>query len=200
MRRFSLTAALSAAVMILALPLCAQEGSAARKAEEEKAGGAAKPDIVLVEIEPFSYAAVEMTGSYEQHADAFMKLYGAAGQQGLPMTEAPFGIYWNSPDDTAEEELKWEIGMPLPGDKKLEAPIIMKKWEYTTVVQRDFEGAIDSDEMRGVYYAMFEWMEKNGYEPAGPMMEKFLNMPSANEKGEMIGKVQILIPVQKKQK
>lgn len=200
MRKFSLAAALFAAVMILALPLAAQEGAAARKAVDKKAEEAVKPEIVLVNIEPFSYAAVEMTGSYAQHADAFMKLYSAVGQQGLPMSEAPFGIYWNSPEDTPEEELKWEIGMPLPAGKEVPAPIVMKKWEYTTVVQKDFEGAIDSEDMRGVYYAMFEWMEKNGYELAGPMLERFVNTPYPNEKGEMIGKVQIILPVQKKQK
>ena len=193
MRRLSLPVAIFAAVMILTLPLSAQEGND-KKATEE----AGKTDIELVEIEPFFYCAVEMTGSYTQHPQAFMKLYTKARKQGLSMAGMPFGIYWNSPDDTTEEDLKWEIGMPVPGNKEIAAPIVKKKWEHTTVLQRDFEGAIDSDEMRAVYYSMFEWIEKNGYELAGPMMEKFLNTPSPSEKGEMIGKVQIVFPVQKK--
>ena len=114
------------------------------------------------------------------------------------MTGTPFGIYWNSPNDTAEEDLKWEIGMVVPEDKEIAAPIVKKKWEHTTVVQRDFEGAIDSDELHAVYYAMYEWIGSNGYEMAGPMLERFLSTPSPNEKGEMIGKVQIVFPVQKK--
>ena len=65
-------------------------------------------------------------------------------------------------------------------------------------MQRDFEGGIDSDELRAVYYAMYEWIGANGYEMAGPMLERFLNSPSPNEKGEFIGKVQIVFPVQKK--
>ena len=194
MRRLSLPIAVFAAVIILALPLSAQEEAAAKKAEK-----ALKTEIELVEIEPFSYAAVEMTGSYTQHPDAFMKLYSEAGKQGLPMTGAPFGIYWNSPEDAAEEDLKWEIGMVVPEDKEIQAPIVLKKWEHTTVVQRDFEGGIDSDELRAVYYAMYEWIGANGYEMAGPMLERFLNSPSPNEKGEFIGKVQIVFPVQKKQ-
>ena len=114
------------------------------------------------------------------------------------MTAAPFGIYWNSPNDTAEEELKWEIGVPVPGDKELAAPVVLKKWEHTTVIQRDFEGALKSDELKAVYFAMYEWIEANGYEMAGPMLERFLNTPMPNEKGEVIGKVQIVFPVQKK--
>ncbi len=194
MRRLSLPLAVFTAVMILALPLSAQEGND-KKATE----GTGKTDIELVEIEPFFYCSVEMTGSYTQHPEAFMKLYAEAGKQGLPMTGAPFGIYWNTPDDTAEEDLKWEIGMAVPEDKEIAAPIVKKEWEHTTVVQRDFDGAIDSDELRAVYYAMYEWIGANGYEMAGPMLERFLSTPSPNEKGEMIGKVQIVFPVQKKE-
>jgi effector-binding domain-containing protein len=165
---------------------------------DKEVGEAVKTELAVIEIEPFHYVAVEMTGSYTQHPDAFMKLYSAAGQQGLPMSGAPFGIYWNSPNDTAEEDLKWEIGMPVSGDKEIAAPIVLKKWEFTTVIQRDFEGTIDSDEIKAVYFSMYGWIEANGYELAGPMLERFLNTPSPNEKGEMIGKVQIVFPVQKK--
>ncbi len=192
MRRLSLPVAIFAAVMILTLPLSAQEEVAAKKTEN-----GLKTEIEVIEIESFSYASVEMTGSYTQHPEAFMKLYTEAGKQGLPMTGAPFGIYWNSPNDTAEEDLKWEIGMIVPEDKEIQAPIVLKKWEHPTVVQRDFEGGIDSEELRAVYYAMYEWIGANGYEMAGPMLERFLNTPSPNEKGETIGKVQIVFPVQK---
>ena len=193
MRRLLLSAAIVAGVIILALPLSAQEEAAGIKAAK-----AMKMEIELTKIAPFSYAAVEMTGSYTQHPDAFMKLYSAAAQQGISMTEAPIGIYWNSPNDTAEEELKWEIGVPVPGDKELAAPVVLKKWEHTTVVQRDFEGALKSDELKAVYFAMYEWIEANGYEMAGPILERFLNTPMPNEKGEVIGKVQLVFPVQKK--
>ena len=193
MRRLLLSAAIVAGVIILALPLSAQEETAGIKAAK-----AMNMEIELSEIAPFSYAAVEMTGSYTQHPDAFMKLYSAAAQQGISMTTAPFGIYWNSPNDTAEEELKWEIGVPVPDDKELAAPVVLKKWEHTTVIQRDFEGAIDGEELQAVFFAMHEWIEANGYEMAGPMLERFLNTPSADEKGEWIGKMQIVFPVQKK--
>jgi AraC family transcriptional regulator len=198
MNRISLTALVFAAAMLAALPLSAQEEASKKAKKAEKTVKAVKTEIEVVDIEPFAYAAVEMTGSYEQHAQAFMTLYSAAGQQGLAMTEAPFGIYHNSPEDTPEEELKWEIGMPVPADTKLAEPIVLKKWEFTKVAQLDFEGAIDSDEMKAVYYGMYEWIETSGYELAGPMMERFLSMPAENDKGEMVGKVQIVFPVKKK--
>ena len=73
-----------------------------------------------------------------------------------------------------------------------------KKWEYTHQLTAGFEGAIESPEMHGLYAAMFELAAKKGYVPAGPILEKFLNTPMPNEKGEIIGKVEIIIPVVKK--
>jgi effector-binding domain-containing protein len=66
------------------------------------------------------------------------------------------------------------------------------------VIQQDFEGVIDGKDIQALYYAMYEWVQANGYEVAGPMLERFLNSPSPNEKGEYIGKVQIVFPVMKK--
>ncbi len=193
MRRLSLPVAVFAAVMILALPLAAQEGND-KKATKE----AGKTDIELVEIEPFFYCAVEMTGSYTQHPDAFMKLYTEAGKQGLPMAGMPFGIYWNSPHDTAEEALKWEIGLAVPEDKEIQPPLSRKGWEHILVAKKDFEGAFGSEEMSAAYSEVSGWIEENGYELSGPMMEKYLSSPSPNEEGEFVGKVQIIFPVQKK--
>ena len=204
MRKVSLIVAVLAAVMILALPLSAQdkEIEEANKFAEDSAAEAKeafKSDVEITKIQAFSYCAIEMTGSYGQHADAFMKLYTAAGQQGLPSRSAPpFGIYYNSPDDADEKDLKWEIGFPVPKDKDVQAPLVKKEWKYTMVAQQEFTGAIDSNEMRNVYVIMFEWIKMNGYEVTGPMMERFLNTPAPNEKGETIGKVLIVFPVKKK--
>jgi effector-binding domain-containing protein len=203
MKKLSVPVILFVAVLMLAQPLTAQETGMKRtvlKPESmeklEKECTTLKP----VEMEPFFYCAVEMTGNYEQHGTAFMMLYGEAGKQGLPMTEAPFGIYYNSPETTAEEDLKWEIGMPVPEDKEILAPLMKKKWEHTLVVKKGFEGVFDSEEMKAVYTDLAKWAEENGYAPAGPPMERFLGMPSTNEKGETVGKVEMVMPIQKKVK
>lgn len=203
MRKLSLPVVLFAAVLMLALPLMAQEKSEAKTSEETMAMEKAEnkeSGIKFVVAEPFYYCAVEMTGSYEQHPTAFMTLYSEAAKQGLAMAEAPFGIYWNSPQDTSEETLKWEIGMPVPEDKEILEPLKKIKWEYTSLVTKGFEGAFESEEMYAAYAEIFEWIEENGFEPAGPMLEKFLDTPSSNEAGETIGKVEIIIPVQKTKK
>lgn len=199
MKKLRLLLILAAAISLLALPLTAQETDE-KKVPEKVEKTTDEGEIKLIESKPFYYCAIEMTGSYEQHPSAFMSLYSAAAQQSLPMDETPFGIYWNRPDGTPEEELKWDIGFAIPDDAEIKEPLKKKKWDYTHLLTAGFEGAYESLEMYSVHAAMYEWAEKNGYEPAGPMMEKFLNTPMPNDKGEIIGKVEMIVPVVKKKK
>ncbi|MBN2091366.1 GyrI-like domain-containing protein [candidate division KSB1 bacterium] len=153
--------------------------------------------IQLKEIKPFSYCALELTGSYEQHAEAFGRLYEESTKQTLDIEEIPFGIYWSNPQDTPTEQLKWELGFALLSEAELKEPLKLKKWAWTTLVTQNYEGPYESPEMTQLYGGLFQWIEKNGYAPAGPMMEKFLNQPVQNEAGQWSGKVEIVLPVQK---
>jgi effector-binding domain-containing protein len=189
----------TAALVMIALSLPAQE-TLEKKAPEKIAEKHEEGEIKLHEIKPYSYCAIEMTGSYEQHATAFMTLYSAAGQQGLPMNETPFGIYWNSPNDTTAEELQWEIGFAVPADKEIKEPLKKKQWDYTLLVTTAFEGAFESSEMTDVYTKLYAWIDEHGYQQAGPLMEKFISNPMPNEKGDIVGKVEIVVPVEKKKK
>jgi DNA gyrase inhibitor GyrI len=188
---------LIAAVAVLVMPLFAQE-TAEKKVPEAAAKAPEEGAFKLIKIEPFDYCAVEMTGTYEQHAGAFMSLYSGAAQQGLPMDQMPFGVYWNSPENTPEEDLKWEIGFAVPEGTEVKAPLVKKRWEHTDLIWTRYEGAYDSPEMNSLYDEIFEWAGKHGYEPAGPFMEKFLDSPEPDESGEYSGTVEIMVPVVKK--
>lgn len=168
------------------------------KAEKTEKAPEKKVDLIqLKEMKPFSYCALEMTGSYEQHSAAFMKLYGEAGKQGLPMYETPFGIYWNSPGEVPEEELKWEIGFAVPEDKEIQEPLKSKKCEYDLFVSRNYEGAFGFEEMGKAFGEIKIWTKENKYECIGPVIERYTSMPAKNDKGQLSGKVEILIPVKK---
>jgi len=183
-------------ISVFMIGLC-QAGAAQETSKAEASGqAAAEPDVVRMKIlEPFSYCCLEMTGSYEQHSLAFMNLYSEIGAQGLAPKGEPFGVYRNDPESTPEDELQWEIGLPVAEGTEVKEPLKLKTWKFVHLVSKKYEGAFDK--MDGVYGEMMVWMGENGYTIAGPIMEKFLNMPSQNEKGEWIGRVEILIPVQK---
>ncbi|MBN2411379.1 GyrI-like domain-containing protein [candidate division KSB1 bacterium] len=155
--------------------------------------------IKVIDVEPFTYCAVEMTGSYDQHDTAFNTLYEQAGIQSLPQTEIPFGIYKSDPAQTPEEELKWELGFALPDSSQVTEPLKMKKWEFTQIVSRMYDGVFSEEEMGQVYGEIYEWIGQNNYTPAGPLMEKYMSQPEQNADGEWTGTVEIWVPVQKAQ-
>jgi len=176
----------------------AQESAKAEAPAAPEAQEVEKAEIIRVkEVEPFYYGALEMTGSYEQHATAFPTLYQEAAAQALAIDGEPFGVYWNDPETTPEADLKWELGFPMSEKKGLAAPLKLKKWEFKHLVSKRYEGQYESEEMGDAYKEIFDWIGKNGYVPAGPCMEKYLNMPSKNAEGKWAGKVEILIPVEK---
>ncbi|MGD1048138.1 MAG: GyrI-like domain-containing protein [Candidatus Krumholzibacteriaceae bacterium] len=167
----------------------------------------APPDTTTVKVEEaphiqlkvdtaFAYCALEMTGSYDQHGTAFQKLYEESAKQGI-FGGMPFGVYYNSPNDTPVEKLKWDLGFSLPAGKTPAAPLVAKKWEYTTMASLKYTGEFGGQPMIDAYARLYKWIGENGYQPAGPMMETYLNAPSQDEKGMWFGTMEINVPVEK---
>ena len=153
------------------------------------------PEVQLKVDTAFVYCALEMTGSYDQHAAAFEKLYEESMKQGI-FGGMPFDIYWNNPENTPVEKLKWELGFVMPAGKIPQEPLKLKKWEFTTMATLRYTGNFD-EEMGKAFGRLYQWIEDRGYQPAGPMMEMFLNAPSADERGVYFGTVDIIVPIQK---
>jgi DNA gyrase inhibitor GyrI len=164
---------------------------------DTSAAQAEQPLVVQLKVDTaFAYCAIEMTGSYDQHGAAFQQLYAEAAKQGI-IGAMPFGVYWNSPSDTPPENLKWEIGFAIPAGKTPQAPLLLKKWEFTTMASLKYTGELGGEGMGKAMGAMFKWIGENGYQPTGPMMEMYLSMPSPNEKGMFVGSMEIIVPVQR---
>jgi AraC family transcriptional regulator len=160
------------------------------------ARGEVVPQVELRTDTAFAYCAVEMTGNYDQHEAAFTKLFQEAMNQGI-YGGLPFGIYWNSPADTPLDQLKWDVGFVLQPGNSPKPPLAIKRWEFTTMASLRYRGVFGGVEMDRAYGRLFQWIADNGYRPAGPMMEVFLNAPSPDETGVLYGAVEINVPVQK---
>ncbi|MBN1893429.1 GyrI-like domain-containing protein [bacterium] len=165
-------------------------GQDAQKAVEKPV-----PAVQVRDVAPFMYAALEMTGSYEQHSQAFQDLYQNAGAQGVAMDQPPFGLYFNNPENTPQEQLKWDLGLPCSEEAKLTPPLKLKKWEFDKIAVLTYTGNYEADGAQA-HHALFQWIGENKYVPAGPVMEKFLSMPVADEKGQWSGTVEVSVPVQ----
>ncbi len=191
MKRKSIATAAAAALLAVSV-LSAQTSQPAKPDTTKKAVA-----VQLTTVEPFDYCAVEMTGDFMKHGEAFETMYSEVSAQGLQIKDAPFGVYYNSPDQVPMEQLKWEVGQVMDVKMELKAPLTLKRWEFTTLVSAEYNGPFNSPEMGNVYQAIFSYIGQNGYVPAGPMMETFLNMPDTAADGGWEGHVKISVPVQK---
>jgi AraC family transcriptional regulator len=154
------------------------------------------PQVELKTDTAFTYCALEMTGSYDQHSAAFEKLYEEAIKQGI-YGGTPFGIYWNNPAETPVEELKWEVGFRMPAGQTAKEPLELKTWPFTTMATLEYSGPFSGEEMTNAYDGLYNWMKENGYKPIGPTMETYLNVPTPDEQGVLVGSVEIAIPIEK---
>ncbi|MBN1479458.1 GyrI-like domain-containing protein [candidate division KSB1 bacterium] len=156
-----------------------------------------KKEFEVKEIEPFWYCALDMKGSYDKHEEAFQTLYNEASVQGLGADFIAFGIYYDDPSQVAPEDLTWELGFELEEKVELKEPLVLKKWDYTLVVSSMYEGVFSDEAFGAAHQKLFEWIGQNGYTPAGPMMEKFIAMPTQTSEGSWEGKINMVMPVQK---
>ncbi len=152
--------------------------------------------VQLMESNSFYYCTLEMTGSYEQHPEAFTRLMNFCSANNIEMM--PAGIYWNSPSNTEPEDLKWELAVFIPNDMKVDEPLKVKKWDYSQCASVDFDGVFLSADESKVISEIYKWISDNGYSPVGPMVRKFLNQPMQTPDGQWAGKAQIIVPVEKK--
>ena len=153
-------------------------------------------EVQVEQIEPFRYAALEMIGDYQQHSEAFPKIYELAVSQNLGYAVEVFGIYFNDPSQVPVEQLEWELGFQLAEGQTVKEPLVEKKWDYAQVATITYAGPF-TDEMGSALEALFSWVMSNGYTPAGPKMQKYVGMPTQNERGEWAGTIVSILPVQK---
>jgi AraC family transcriptional regulator len=188
-RLILLTTVLTLAALIT---LAAQEQAPAQSAPQSSSLSA----VELKQIAPFRYAALLMKGSYDQHATAFPQLYQLAAEQNLGYSFDIFGVYFNDPSQVPVEQLEWQVGFALTEGQQVKEPLVEKMWDYEQIALLTYNGPFTGEMNKGPQ-ALMTWVMSNGYAPNGPMMEKYIVMPTQNENGEWCGTIEISVPVSK---
>jgi len=121
----------------------------------------------------------------------------ATQSQNIFPAGAMIGVYYNSPEEVKPEELEWEMGFPISAQVNVPAPLEKKQWTFTAVVSAVHKGAYE--ETGKTIAKMLEWMQEKGLVQAGPLLERYLTMPTPETKPEDL-RSEIWIPYQKIQK
>jgi effector-binding domain-containing protein len=181
-------------VLGLALFLISITAAAALNTQEE---APEKKFASVKEVSPFSYCCIPHKGPFTEIEGVVMQLMQAIQEQKIAPAGPMIGIFYNSPDMVKPEELEWEMGFPVSAQVEVKAPLEKKEWKFTQVVSAIHKGPYEKTEK--TYLKMFEWMQANKLTPAGPVMERFLNMPTPDTKPEDL-RSEIWIPFQKGKK
>jgi len=151
--------------------------------------------VSIRQVTPFVYCCITHKGSFSEIQNVMGQLMMNSQAQNIFPAGPPFGVYYIDPEEVKPEELVWEVGFPIMAQAMPLAPLEKKQWTYPQVATAMHSGPY---EKAGETIAMiFEWMTANDYVQAGPILERYLTMPTPTTKPEDI-KSEIWIPCQKK--
>ncbi len=144
--------------------------------------------IEVKNIEETQVAYISVTGSYEQLPELFGEVVGYVMKENLQITEPPYGIYFNSPMEVPQEELKYEVGIAFNGEATGEGRVRIKKIPAHQAVSAVYKGPYGQTAQ--VYQALIEFAMNNGYEIEGAVKEIYLTNPMEVDESELLTEVQ----------
>jgi AraC family transcriptional regulator len=152
----------------------------------------------IKKTEPITVAFIVMKGSLSMINSAFGKLYTFLAEEGFIPAGPPSGIYFNAPGEVPEQELKWELRVPIAGICDSSGPdergLGFKCLEEITVACTVHKGPFSN--IGNTYDKLALWIAKNGYQIAGPCEEVYLTEPGNTPPAEILTEVRF--PVSKK--
>ena len=166
-------------VLGLVLFLFAVTAPAALNTQEEPQ---IKEFVKVKEITPFTYCCVPHKGSFTEIEGVIKQLMHAVQEQKIAPAGPMIGIFYNNPETVKPEELMWEVGFPVSAQTEVKAPLEKKEWKFTLICSAIHKGPYE--ETGKTLSKMFEWMKANKLKPEGPVLERYLTMPTPDTKPE----------------
>jgi effector-binding domain-containing protein len=151
-------------------------------------------EVSLQSIEPFAYCSIEFNGPYTQLQQAIAQLAEEMRNQNVAPAAELMAIYYNNPANAEVKDLQWEVGFPITAQALIQPPLVKKEWNYTQVAVCLHQGAYE--DTADTITKIIDWMKEKGYVPAGPIMERYLDMNPAELKPEQ-RKTEIWVPCKK---
>jgi effector-binding domain-containing protein len=181
-------------LLSLALLLISITAPAALSAQEETQK---KESVSVKEVSPFSYCCIPHKGPLTEIEGIIGQLTHSIQEQKIAPAGTMIGVYYNSPETVKPEDLVWEMGFPVSSQMEVKAPLEKKEWKFKLICSAVHKGPYE--ETSQTLRKMFEWMQANKLMPAGPVLERYLTMPTPETKPENL-RTEVWVPCQKKEK
>ena len=151
-------------------------------------------DPKVINLEPVKVLSVRKTGPYSKSAEeAFGELLNFVFSKKLVDKNAQmFGLSYDNPDFTQEDELRFDACIAFDGEAKLEGDVkrqVIVGGKFLMILH---EGSYSKE--YETYRQAFEWMGRNRLEYSdGPCIEKYLNNPHDTKPEDL--RTEIYIPI-----
>jgi effector-binding domain-containing protein len=172
---------ISALLALILAPICASAPSPASRDIE----------VTVVNVTPFAFCSLTHKGPYSDMGAVITELINHMQNQNITPQGPPISLYPDVSVDTQEAEPEWEVGFPITPHSEPQAPLRKKTWDHPLVAQALHIGAYEAT--GDTILEMLDWMEKNGYVQDGPILGKYLNMPSPDTPPDKL-RTEIWIP------
>jgi effector-binding domain-containing protein len=151
--------------------------------------------VTVKEIEPFSYCSVPHSGSFGDLSMVINSLLGVMMSQNISPSGDLIAIYHISPEGGIPENIQYEVGFPITAQALPTTPLMRKDWSYALVAAAEHRGPYDG--LADVIDRMLDWIVNNQYQQDGPLLGRFLVIPSQDVRPRDL-RTEIWIPIKKK--
>ena len=147
---------------------------------------------------PITVAFIAIKGPFTLINEAFGELFAFVAYNGFIPAGPPSGVYFNAPGEVPEQELKWELRVPIAGVCDASGPdergLGFRCLEEIMVACTIHKGPFSN--IGNTYDKLALWIADNGYQIAGPCEEIYLTEPGNTPPAEL--RTEIRFPVSKK--
>ena len=152
----------------------------------------------IKKTQPATVAFVAVRGSLSLINSAFGKLYTFVAESGFIPAVPPSRVYFNVPGQVPDQELRWELRVPIVGICDSSGPdgrgLGFRCLEETAVASIVHRGPFCT--IKDTYGKLVEWIASSGYKISGPPEEVYLTEPGNTPPAELM--TEIRFPVSKK--
>jgi len=127
------------------------------------------PNVAFKRMEGFRIAYVEHRGPYSEIGRAFQRLLRLLSQRRLRPGGPMIAIYYDNPTKPTLAKPQSEAGVPIIGEVKPDNELRAREMPPAEVASTIYEGPPSQYAERVAL--LLEWIDANGFEPAGPFRE-----------------------------
>ena len=152
-------------------------------------------DVTIKEIEPFAYCSLRYQGESSDMSEIINQLMSIMQSQNINPEGDLIALYFTSPEEDNPATADWEIGFPVSSYVTvISEPLQKKEWNHTLVASLVHTGPYENT--GDTINEIFEWMEANNYTLTGPILGRFLDMPSSENQMQDL-RTEIWVPCKK---